>query len=246
MSVMRKIIEINEELCDGCGQCVPSCAEGAIEIIDGKAKLVKDIYCDGLGACMGDCPQGALTLIEREAEEFDEKAVHKFLEKKQKEDKEEAGKKTTLPCGCPSTTLQTFPAANSCEAANKPTALHGNSALTHWPVQIRLIPPEAQFLKGANLLIVADCVSIAYATLHENFIPGKIVMMGCPKFDDAQSYIEKFAEIFAVAAIKSVTVLIMEVPCCSGMPMIVQKGMEKAGITIPIEQVVISTKGEIG
>ena len=243
MSVIRKIIKINEELCDGCGMCVPSCAEGAIEIINGKATLVKDIYCDGLGACMGDCPQGALELIEREAEEFDEKAVHEFLEKKQKS---KPKIEDTLPCGCPSTQIQTFPSQVSCETANQPTvSISTNSALTHWPVQIRLIPPEAPFLKNADLLIVADCVSIAYGTLHDDFINGKVVMMGCPKFDDADSYVEKFAAIFKISEIRSVTVLIMEVPCCSAMPTIVQKGIEKAGVPVIMKEAVISTKGEI-
>lgn len=240
MAVLRKIIKIDEDLCDGCGACVPSCAEGAIEIIDGKAKLVKDIYCDGLGACMGDCPTGALTLIEREADEFDEEAVHKFL----------AGKKPApeakLSSGCPSESFATV--QTPCEMANLPASVNpkgSGSALSHWPVQIRLIPPEAPFLKGANLLVVADCVAVTYPSLQEDFMGQRIVMMGCPKFDDTESYVEKFSDIFKTAGIKTVTILIMEVPCCSKMPGIVEKAIDLSGATIPVEKVVISTKGVI-
>ncbi len=246
MKVLRKIIEIDEELCDGCGECVPSCAEGSLQIIDGKARVVADNLCDGLGACLGECPTGALKIVEREADEFDEEAVEIFLAAKAKEDTPppEAG---LMPCGCPSTQIQSFGTpATSCEQANRPTTMSGGeSVLSHWPVQIRLVPAKAPFLKGADLLILADCCAVAYPALHNDFLKGKVVMMGCPKFDDVQNYIDKFAEIFSIAQIKSVTSVIMEVPCCSGLPMIVQKGMEKAGVKIPIREVVISTRGKI-
>ncbi len=242
MKVNRKIIKIDDELCDGCGQCVISCAEGAIAIIDGKAKVISDNLCDGLGACIGDCPTGALEIIERKADEFDEVAVEKHLSEQEK-NKPEAD---TLPCGCPSTQLQTFPSATPCEAANKPTSLEPlESALTHWPVQIKLVPPTAPFLKGADLLVPADCVALAFPTLHRDFLKGRVVMMGCPKFDDVEEYMDKFAEIFKVADIKTVTCVIMEVPCCSGLPMIIQKGMDAAGKKVPMEVVVISARGEI-
>ena len=245
MKVLRKIIEIDEELCDGCGECVPSCAEGSLQIIDGKARVVADNLCDGLGACLGECPTGALKIVEREADEFDEEAVEIFLAAKAKEatPPPEAG---LMPCGCPSTQIQSFAAAPSCEQANQPTTISGgDSVLSHWPVQIRLVPAKAPFLKGADLLILADCCAVAYPTLHNDFLKGKVVMMGCPKFDDVQNYIDKFAEIFSIAQIKSVTSVIMEVPCCSGLPMIVQKGMEKASVKLPIQEVVISTRGKI-
>ena len=214
MKVMRKIIEIDEELCDGCGQCIPACAEGAIELIDGKARLVAEKYCDGLGACLGECPTGALRVIEREAEDFDEQAVEEYLRKK--------------------------------EQANIPTQQTPTvSALSHWPVQIHLVPPTAPFLKDAELLVVADCVPIAYPTLHQDFIKGKIVVVGCPKFDDIPQYIQKFTDIFKSANIKSVTALVMEVPCCSGLPVIIKRAMESAGKEIPTKQVVISTRGQV-
>ncbi len=241
MKVKRKIIEIDEEKCDGCGQCVISCAEGALAIIDGKAKVISDNLCDGLGACIGECPQGALKIIEREAEEFDEEAVEKHLESGAPQKPAE-----TLACGCPSTVIQEFAPASACQAANAPTEFSDRqSALEHWPVQIRLVPPTAPFLKGADLVVVADCVAVAYPNLHRDFLKGRAVMMGCPKFDDVNEYVEKFAEIFAAAGIRKLTVVVMEVPCCSGLPMIVKKGLEKAGVDMALEKMVISTRGKI-
>jgi len=244
MKVIRKIIEIDDELCDGCGECVPSCAEGSLQIIDGKARVVSDNLCDGLGACLGECPTGALSIVEREAEEFDEVAVEEFLAAQVENEppKEEA----LMPCGCPSTQIQSFAPAASCEQANQPKTISGgDSTLTHWPIQIRLVPAKAPFLKGADLLVLADCCGVSYPALHNDFLKGKVVMMGCPKFDDVQNYIDKFAEIFSIAQIKSVTCVVMEVPCCSGLPMIVQKGMEKASVKLPIQETVISTRGKI-
>jgi len=245
MKVMRKIIKIDEELCDGCGQCVPSCAEGALEIVDGKARIVAEKFCDGLGACLGECPTGALKVTEREAEDFDEAAVEEYLSAKGQQPDE---KKPALPHGCPSARLQTFQPLPSCQDVNRPAAVSAgdtDSALTHWPVQIRLIPPTAPFLKGADLLVVADCAPVAFPYLHRDFLKGKTVMMGCPKFDDAQAYIDKFAEIFKTADIKRITTLIMEVPCCTGLPVIVKKGLELSGKNIPLDEVVVSTRGKI-
>jgi NAD-dependent dihydropyrimidine dehydrogenase PreA subunit len=245
MKVKRKIIEIDEELCDGCGDCVLACAEGAIEIIDGKAKVIADMYCDGLGACLGECPNGALQIIEREADEFDEEAVAELLETKEKSQPPEP---VATPCGCPSTQIQNFAPAQGCQTANQPkthAAQAGASALSHWPVKIRLVPPTAPFLKGADLLVVADCVPFAFPSLHQDFLEGKTVMVGCPKFDQVDEYIEKFAEIFKVAGIKRVTTIVMEVPCCSGLPMIVKKGMAAAKTKVPMELVVVSTRGAI-
>ncbi len=241
MKVLRKIIEIDEEKCDGCGQCVPSCAEGAIQIVDGKAKIVADILCDGLGACLGECPMGALKVIEREADEFDEEAVEKHLAETEKVQIEEPA----LACGCPSTKIQSFVLPESGFVAIKPAAGELVSSLSHWPVKIRLVPANAQFLKGADLLVLADCVSVAFPTLHRDFLKGRAVTMGCPKFDDVQEYIDKFAEIFKTADIKSITTVVIEVPCCSGLPMIVKKGLEKAGKKIPVEEIVISARGKI-
>jgi len=232
MKVMRKIIEIDDELCDGCGECVPACAEGAIEVIDGKARVVAEKYCDGLGACMGDCPNDALRIVEREAEDFDEEAVEMYLKEKVKESE------NAFPAaGCPSSQIQTF----------IPTGVKGGgpSNLSHWPVQIHLIQPHAPFLKGADLLVAADCTTIAYANFHQDYLKGKVVMMGCPKFDDAEAYIQKFTDIFKTAEIKSITALIMEVPCCSGLPVMIQRAMAAAEKEIPMEIQVISTRGEV-
>jgi NAD-dependent dihydropyrimidine dehydrogenase PreA subunit len=242
MKIKRKIIEIDEERCDGCGNCIINCAEGALAIVDGKAKVISDNLCDGLGACIGECPQEALEIIEREADAFDEEAVEAHLAEQQKQVEPES----TMPCGCPSTQIQSFsPCAGGNQPVKRSTEEIGTSALTHWPVQIRLIPPDAPFLEGADLLVVADCVPVAFPSLHQTFMQGKTVMIGCPKFDDADAYIDKFAAIFKTAGIKSITTMVMEVPCCSGLPMMVNKGLEKSGRQIPATQVVVSTRGEI-
>lgn len=239
----RKIIQIDEELCNGCGQCVPDCAEGSLQIVDGKARLVADKLCDGLGACLGSCPTGALKIIEREADEFDEQAVEHFL----------AGKKSEAvtpkhahpaPGGCPSARLQQFQAMTPCQAANAPSAQSG-SALSHWPVQIRLIPANASFLENCDLLVAADCTAVAYAGLQKDFLAGRVVMMGCPKFDDQQLYVDRFAEIFSTRTLKSLTILIMEVPCCHSMLQIIRSAYDSVKPKFPVRQVVISTRGEI-
>ena len=251
MRVKRKVVQIDEEKCDGCGICVPACAEGAMQVVDGKARLLADKYCDGLGACLGECPNDALQVIEREADEFDEKAVEQYLEAKAKAEAKAEGKadggEATMPCGCPSAQMQSFVRETPCQKADEPAGLAGShsSALSHWPVQIRLVPPTAPFLKGADLLVAADCTPVAYPDFHREFLHGKVVMVGCPKFDDAQPYIDKFAEIFEKAGLRSVTVLTMEVPCCQGLPVIVKRGMDAAGKKVPMEQVVISTRGEV-
>ena len=243
MKVIRKIIEIDEERCDGCGACVLSCAEGAIEIVEGKAKVLSDKYCDGLGACIGECPQDALHLVDRKADEFDEDAVEKHQQTKKTQATPELA---PLGCGCPSTRVESFAPTEACREANEPATHQGTgSALSHWPVQIRLVPPKASFLKNADLLVTADCVPVAYPDFHQTFLRGKVVMLGCPKFDDVQAYVEKFTEIFRVADIKTVTVLEMEVPCCSALPMIVRKGMEAAGKDVPYLEYVITSRGEI-
>jgi Pyruvate/2-oxoacid:ferredoxin oxidoreductase delta subunit len=243
MKVTRKIIEINDDLCDGCGQCVPSCAEGALQIVDGKAKLVAEVYCDGLGACLGECPNDALRVVERDADEFDEHEVETHLSSMEKE---EGLPVIPVMSGCPSGQIKTFTRSGPHQEARGPAGEgQPESALTHWPVQIRLVPPTAPFLKGADLLVVADCVPVAYPNFHKDFLKGKVVMVGCPKFDDVPGYIQKFADIFKTADIRSVSVLVMEVPCCQGLPIILERGMEKAGKKIPMEKVVISARGDL-
>lgn len=235
MKIYRKIIEINEELCDGCGQCIPSCAEGALKIVDGKARLVKEIYCDGLGACLGECPTGALRVIEREAEDFDEKAVEQHLKVL-----DSAPKELTMASGCPSTQIRSFETAGV--FGNNTKAV---SELSHWPVQIRLVPPNAGFLRGADLLIASDCAAVASPNFHRDYIKGRVVLIGCPKFDDTYEYIRRFSDIFKASNVKSLSVLVMDVPCCQSMPGIVQQGMERAGKNVPMETITISGKGDV-
>jgi Pyruvate/2-oxoacid:ferredoxin oxidoreductase delta subunit len=225
MKIRRNIIEIDEKLCNGCGQCVSACAEGAIQLVNGKAKLVAENYCDGLAACLGECPEGALKIVERNADAFDPEAVEQYLKNQGQG-------------------FKMF--ASPCEEASQP-AQHADidSCLNHWPVQIKLIPPAAPFLRGADILVASDCAPVAYPGFHKNLLKGKTVLMGCPKFDNTEEYINKFADIFRVADVKSVTVLIMEVPCCSKMPLLVQQGMALAGKEIPVEVVVVSTRGKI-
>ncbi|MCU0559631.1 MAG: 4Fe-4S binding protein [Desulfobacterales bacterium] len=247
MKVIRKIIKIDEELCNGCGNCVPACAEGALEIIDGKARVIADLYCDGLGACLGECPTGALTIVEREADEFDEHAVEQMLGAKQK--RSTAAHPAVLPMaggGCPSARMvQSFggPAAGAEEP--QPAGGPVQTGLSHWPIQIMLVPPTAPFLQGADLLVLADCVAVAFPGLHRDLLKGKRVMMGCPKFDNVQAYVEKFAQVCKLSGIRSITTAVMEVPCCAALPMIVRKGMELSGAKIPMEEVVVSVRGKI-
>lgn len=237
MKIKRKIIEIDEELCNGCGDCVTACAEGAIQMVEGKAKVISDVFCDGLGACIGECPTDALKIVEREAEPFDEEAVKQHLSKQNQ------SIEMPLPQlqGCPSSRLQSFGPSSPCEQANQPReSVSGKSALSQWPIQIHLIPPSAPFLNNADLLIAADCVPAACPDFHENYLKGKKLMLGCPKLDDVQSYIAKFTEIFKTATVKSITIMVMEVPCCSGLPAIINQAMELAGRKVPVEKIMIS------
>lgn len=236
MTVTRKIIQIDEDLCDGCGQCMIACAEAAIELVDGKARVVADRYCDGLGACLGECPQRALTINEREAEEFDEQAVEDRLLQQQLQD---AG---MTAHSCPSAQTRQFAA---CPSSKSSQGGASDSQLSTWPVQLRLVAPDAPFLQGADLLVAADCTAFAYPDVHRDFFKGRVVLCGCPKLDDQEQYVQKFTEIFKRNAIKSVTVLVMEVPCCGGMPMIIQKAMQAAGKKLALETVVVGIEGGI-
>ncbi len=237
MKIMRKIIHVDEELCDGCGKCVPACEEGAIEIVNGKARLVAEKYCDGLGACLGECPTGALQIIEREAEDFDEEAVHEYLlGRSQKEEPSPT---------CPSSRFMDLGNA-SCESVNRPSVfIKKESLLGYWPIQIRLIPPHASFLQGADLLVVADCTAVACPDFHERFVANKVILMGCPKFDDQEEYVERFKEILIRNNISSLSTVIMEVPCCSSMLGILKKAIKMADRDYSIRYTIVGIKGGI-
>jgi NAD-dependent dihydropyrimidine dehydrogenase PreA subunit len=241
MKVVRKIIEIDEERCDGCGQCVTGCAEGALAIIDDKARVISDNLCDGLGACIGECPTGALQIVEREAEEFDEAAVEKHLEG---QPSHQAIGKPVVGGGCPSAGIKMFaPQAQNAGSPHHATVDDATSALSHWPIKLRLVPPHAPFLKGADLLVLADCGAIAFPTLHRDLLQGRVVLAGCPKFDDLALYEERLTQIFRQADIRTITVVRMEVPCCAGLQALVLKGLKQSGADIPVEEIVISPTG---
>ena len=235
--VLRNIVKIDEKKCNGCGLCIPACAEGALQIIDGKARLVKDVYCDGLGACLGKCPQDAITIIQREAEEFDEKAAEEHVKKSRT-----APAGHTRFTGCPST--QTMQLKTEEKPSSTNITENRASRLSTWPVQLKLLPPNAPFLKNADLLIAADCVPFAYADFHEDMLENRTLAIGCPKLDDATLYRNKLAEIFRLSNIRSVTVVNMEVPCCFGLHRLIQEALELSGKKVPLRQETISIKGE--
>jgi len=232
----RKIVHIDEEKCTGCGDCIPNCAEGALKIVDGKAKLVKEIYCDGLGACLGHCPEDAITIEEREADSFSEEATKKHLDEIKKE------KNKDLPCGCPGTAVKSFKKSHKNASSKKEASV---SELTQWPVQLMLVPTEAPFLKDRDLLIAADCVPFSYPDFHQDFLKERALVIGCPKLDAATVYEEKLAEIFKRNNTKSITVLHMEVPCCFGLVQIVKEALRLSGKKIPLKEVTIGIKGDV-
>ena len=252
MKYTRKLIQIDEDLCNGCGQCVPSCAEGALQIIDGKARLVAERYCDGLGACLGGCPTGALRVVEVEAEDFDPTAVEALLKAQGRPLPDHMPKPEELRIGakpksggCPGAQLMRMTPCQAANQARSQASGDGSGALSHWPVQIRLVPPTAPFLRDADLLITADCAPVAYPTLHADFLPGRVLLLGCPKFDDVEGYVAKFTEMFRTNPPRSITVLEMEVPCCSGLHRLVAEGLARAGVSAPVERVVIARTGQV-
>ncbi len=237
--ITRKIIRIDEDKCDGCGICADACHEGAIQIINGKAKLVKESYCDGLGDCIGPCPQDAITIEERYADEYDEVAVQKHLEERDSASTE----KKPIVCSCPGSAVRDL--SHHAEAMETTGSDNVPSSLSTWPVQITLVPPNAPFLKDSNLLIAADCVPFAFPDFHNRFIKGRVALVGCPKLDDATYYTYKLTEIFKVNDIKSVTVVYMEVPCCNGLVQLVHKALIQSGKQIPLSFLKIGIKGDI-
>ena len=230
--MLRKIIKIDEEKCNGCGACAAACHEGAIEMIDGKAKLTREYYCDGLGDCLPACPTNAITFEEREAPAYDEDAVRQAKMKK-------FGVK--LPCGCPGTQSKTINRQASTENARTANV---KSRLLQWPCQIKLVPVNAPYFENANLLIAADCTAYAYGNFHDDFIRNHITLIGCPKLDEGD-YAEKLTQIIANNNIKSVKVVRMEVPCCGGIENAVKRALQASGKFIPWQVVTISTDGKI-
>lgn len=254
---VRDIIRIDEEKCDGCGACVLSCAEGALAVIDGKARLVSDVYCDGLGACLGECPQGALTIERRESDAFDEGAVERRLEAMQNRQATTACAATTqqhfapeaaprdkaedrLSCGCPGSMAQEFSKAAVTSVRDEQPSM-----LAHWPVQLALVSPNAPFLRGANLLLAAHCGPFAYGGFHSDFIKEHAVVCACPKLDNAQAHLEKLTDILRGADVRSLTVVRMEVPCCGGLVHMAREAIAASGKDIPLREVVIGTRGNV-
>lgn len=234
--MLRKMVSIDEEKCNGCGLCVKACHEGALQMIDGKAKLVSDSYCDGLGACLPECPAGAISIAEREAAPFDEKAVKKHLT-----NREAQANPPQLPCGCPGSNAKII----AREADNSCVGHKGSrSELRQWPCQLKLVPANASYFDDAHLLVAADCTAFAYANLHADFMRNKVTLIGCPKLD-AVSYAAKLTEILKLHDIKSITVLRMEVPCCGGLVSAVKEALANSGKIIPWRVVIIGTDGAI-
>ncbi|HET8541767.1 MAG TPA: ferredoxin [Anaeromyxobacter sp.] len=263
----RKIVQIDEAKCDGCGECIPSCAEGAIALANGKARLSADALCDGLGACLGECPRGAITVVEREAEAFDEAAVKAHLARLEKAPAPHAAPPAPAasppprarlalapdaadpPGGCPGSRPRTLPrrGLTVVPAAAGP-ALPGpraESRLGQWPVQLHLVPVTAPWFRDADLLVAADCVPFAYARFHDHLLAGKALVVGCPKLDDVRAYVEKLGRILAANDVRSVTVVRMEVPCCGGISAAARHGLAASGKDLPFRDVVVGVDGTI-
>ena len=234
---LRKIVVIDEEKCDGCGNCVLACAEDALQIINGKAKLISETYCDGLGACLGECPQGAISIEERVADEFNEEAVKHHLVEKERAKEE-------LPCGCPSAMVAQFETQEAIGVAPVGPVTQ-QSMLGQWPVQLTLVPPTAPFLQDTDLMLAADCVPFAYAGFHQDFLRNRALLVACPKLDNFQAHQEKLTEILRYSQPKSLTVVHMEVPCCSGLSYMAKQAIRSSGKDIPFEEVTVGIRGDL-
>ena len=261
--MIREVISIDEDLCNGCGECVPACAEGALQIIDGKAKLVSDTLCDGLGACLGHCPQGAIKIERREATAFDEAAARRHvagLEASGGAPHRDYGESGPTPgaekpagavhSACPSARFARLehalcPTATGAKPGGAAGGTDQDSELTHWPVQLHLLPPTAPVLQGARLLVAADCVPVAYAGFHSELLRDHVVVVACPKLDDPTGYVEKLTEMIRHRELAEITVARMEVPCCGGILRMVLQARELAGSDVPVNDVLISIRGEI-
>ncbi|MGI6575246.1 MAG: 4Fe-4S binding protein [bacterium] len=240
----RKIIKIHADKCNGCGLCAEACHERAIEIVDGKAKLVSDIYCDGLGDCLPACPANAIEIIERDAAPYDDAAVKKRIATL-----ENAPQTETLACGCPGSLERSLITKDAAEPAQRKSTekayCRHESQLQQWPVQLSLVNTQANYFNGANILLAADCTAYAYANFHQDFIKDHITLIGCPKLDDIRYYAEKLTAILSNNNIKSITVVKMEVPCCNGLVQAIKSAMLNAKVIVPYREVTISTEGQI-
>jgi Pyruvate/2-oxoacid:ferredoxin oxidoreductase delta subunit len=255
--MIRKMVKIDEEKCNGCGLCVPSCAEGAIQIIDGKARLIADNLCDGLGACLGDCPLDAITIVEREADEFDEAAVEAHLQQIGREPQPHHDEPAVPVSSCPSAAVKSFaPAAgggcpsartmnfNDTKVAENAAVGSRPSRLAQWPIQLHLLPPTAPFFQDADVVLAADCAPFAYADFQEDLLKGKALAIACPKLDDTEPYVDKLVAMITQSNIKSLTVVHMEVPCCNGLIFMAREAITKSGRDIPLQTVCIGIRGE--
>lgn len=257
-TVKRQVIRIDEEKCNGCGLCVPSCAEGALQIIDGKARLVSEKFCDGLGACLGECPQDAISFEERDAEVYDQGAVVERLTSmgRKYEPHDHSGdahnEHASAPAAahghrsfsCPSARMMDFRKEEAQDKADVP-AVSRQSELRQWPIKLNLVNPEAPYFQDSDLLVAADCAPFAYASLHPDFLKGKSLVIGCPKFDDVAYYKEKLTSILAANNVKSITVMHMEVPCCTGLLYIAEDAIKASGKCVPVKQITVTLRGEI-
>lgn len=252
----RQIIRIDEAKCDGCGLCMPACPEGALALVDGKARLVRESFCDGLGACLGNCPQGALSVIEMETDSYDENGVIAHLREASPHlvdrhmahlhghgqaipevtpiEPLQAARRPAAPASCPSVQVRTY------APADQGAAPRLRSELRQWPVQLHLIPPAAPFLQGADLVLIADCVPFACPDFHQDFIKGNAVAVGCPKLDNPRSYVEKLTQILQQSDVRSLKVAYMEVPCCRGLVFVAEMALQRSGRDIPFESAMVN------
>jgi NAD-dependent dihydropyrimidine dehydrogenase PreA subunit len=274
----RKIIQIDEEKCNGCGICIPNCHEGAMQLIDGKARLISDLFCDGLGACIGHCPEGAIEIIEREAEPYDERKVMQMMVPKGRNtilahlehlrdhneteflqqaidylkennimmSPEKSENHSHGECGCPGSAARDFKTEPVVEAGHTPPLQQVASELRQWPVQLHLLNPQASYFKNADVLLAADCAAFAMGNFHDRFLKGKSIAIACPKLDsNKESYIQKLSSMIADTKINSLTVVMMEVPCCGGLLHMAQAARTNAGRNVPIKQAIVSLQGEV-
>ncbi|MHC1740523.1 MAG: ATP-binding protein [Anaerolineaceae bacterium] len=237
----RNIVEIDEEKCNGCGACADACHEGAIQMVNGKAKLINDSYCDGLGACLPHCPTGAISVIERESTEFDAGAVTRRLSLSVK--KSQPGVATHT--GCPGSAARVMQPKNLTTVEKPISPSDTASELSQWPVQLKLVNVNAPYFQNCDLLVAADCTAFAYANFHADFIRGRITLIGCPKLDDNIAYVEKLTRLFAENTIRSIIVVRMEVPCCGGIVQAVKQALLANSLILPYREVVIAVDGRI-